>query len=81
MRNVSWEEPKKIRCPVCNTDMEFREYDFDDDLTLEFECPRCGLTTALYFNRNQIVKTILSKIGYWEEEVKPEKGEEGEAEG
>jgi len=78
---MSWEEPRKIKCPICNVDMEFSSYDYDDHLTLKFKCPRCNLTTTLYFNSEQILRTILSKIGYGEVETKTEEGGESEAEG
>ena len=79
MKSVSWEEPRKIKCPICNTDMEFDSYEYNEYLSLKFKCPKCDLTTTLYFNKSQIIRTILSKIGYAEEEVKTEEGEEVEA--
>jgi len=78
---MSWEEPRKIKCPICNVDMEFKEYDYNDFLELTFECPKCGLTTRLYFNEEQMISTILSKIGYAEAKVEGKEGEKSEAEG
>ena len=78
---MSWEEPRKIKCPICNVDMELESARLDKKLTFKFKCPKCGLTTTLYFDRAQIIKTVLAKIGYEEVEVKAEKGEESEAEG
>jgi len=77
---MSWEEPRKIKCPVCGTEMVFDSYEYNKYLSLKFKCPKCDLTTTLYFNKSQIIRTILSKIGYGEEEVKTEEGGESEAE-
>ena len=73
---MSWEEPRKIKCPICNVDMELESARLDKKLTFKFKCPKCGLTTTLYFERAQIIKTVLAKIGYEEEEVKTEEGGE-----
>jgi len=78
---VSWEEPRKIKCPICNVDMKYENCEWEEGYIIEFECPECGLSMRLYFGEEQILKTILSKIGYEEVEVKAEKGEESEAEG
>jgi len=61
--------------------MELESARLDKKLTFKFKCPKCGLTTTLYFERAQIIKTVLAKIGYEEEEVKTEEGGESEGEG
>ena len=78
---MSWEEQRKVKCPICGTDMDYIDFEWEDGLFFDFECPKCGLTTRIHLDEDQMVKTILAKIGYEEVKVKAEKGEKSEAEG
>ena len=71
------QEGRKIRCPYCDSVMSFQDWDYNDEIRLNFKCPKCGLVLRLFFGDKWIIKNLLEKMGYKIEDERLEELGEG----
>ena len=76
---MSEEKKRGVICPMCGTTMEYEDYDCNDDIHLDFKCPKCNFSLTIDLDFDQQIDLILKGLGYSEKEVVTEGGGKYEA--
>ena len=74
VKHMSQEKLRRIKCPLCNSDMKYEDYDYDDDLCFHFECPKCKTRIDVYVDGGYMIKETLAKMGYGDVKIDWEGG-------